>query len=298
LKKKFQKKLKINLISMSDIEKVKKLREATGAGFKDCNLAIKESNGDLDKAVEILRVKGISKASKKMSRDAKEGVVALSGDNKKTSIIEVNCETDFVAKNNDFINFVKELSELNNENNSNVDELKKTKMQNNITVEDNLVALIAKIGEKITIGKTKTISNSSSTNYNYLHTVVKDNLAKLAVIVSIETKSTSELVKTFGKQLSMHIAASNPLALETNLIDDSIIQKEQKLVTEELKNLGKSDEIAKKISLGKMNKFKEENALLTQAWVMEPKKKVKDILKDLAINDLKIKEFSRIKIGE
>ncbi len=283
---------------MSDIEKVKKLREATGAGFKDCNLAIKESNGDLDKAVEILRVKGISKASKKMSRDAKEGVVALSGDNKKTSIIEVNCETDFVAKNNDFINFVKELSELNNENNSNVDELKKTKMQNNITVEDNLVALIAKIGEKITIGKTKTISNSSSTNYNYLHTVVKDNLAKLAVIVSIETKSTSELVKTFGKQLSMHIAASNPLALETNLIDDSIIQKEQKLVTEELKNLGKSDEIAKKISLGKMNKFKEENALLTQAWVMEPKKKVKDILKDLAINDLKIKEFSRIKIGE
>tara|TARA_A100001011_G_scaffold86857_1_gene91190 strand:- start:848 stop:1744 length:897 start_codon:yes stop_codon:yes gene_type:complete len=298
LKKKFQKKLKINLISMSDIEKVKKLREATGAGFKDCNLAIKESNGDLDKAVEILRVKGISKASKKMSRDAKEGVVALSGDNKKTSIIEVNCETDFVAKNNDFINFVKELSELNNENNSNVDELKKTKMQNNITVEDNLVALIAKIGEKITIGKTKTISNSSSTNYNYLHTVVKDNLAKLAVIVSIETKSTSDLVKTFGKQLSMHIAASNPLALETNLIDDSIIQKEQKLVTEELKNLGKSDEIAKKISLGKMNKFKEENALLTQAWVMEPKKKVKDILKDLAINDLKIKEFSRIKIGE
>jgi len=283
---------------MSDIEKVKKLREATGAGFKDCNLAIKESNGDLDKAVEILRVKGISKASKKMSRDAKEGVVALSGDNKKTSIIEVNCETDFVAKNNDFINFVKELSELNNENNSNVDELKKTKMQNNITVEDNLVALIAKIGEKITIGKTKTISNSSSTNYNYLHTVVKDNLAKLAVIVSIETKSTSDLVKTFGKQLSMHIAASNPLALETNLIDDSIIQKEQELVTEELKNLGKPDEIAKKISLGKMNKFKEDNALLTQAWVMEPKKKVKDILKELAINDLKIKEFSRIKIGE
>ena len=98
---------------MSDIEKVKKLREATGAGFKDCNLAIKESAGDLDKAVEILRVKGISKASKKMSRDAKEGLVAISGDEKKTSIIEVNCETDFVAKNDDFINFVKELSEIN-----------------------------------------------------------------------------------------------------------------------------------------------------------------------------------------
>ena len=283
---------------MTDIEKVKKLREATGAGFKDCNLAIKESGGDLDKAVEILRVKGISKASKKMSRDAKEGVVAISGDTKKTSIIEVNCETDFVAKNDDFINFVKELSEINNQNNSNIIELKKAKMNNGNSVEDNLVALIAKIGEKITIGKTKTISNSSSVNYQYLHTVVKDNLAKLAVVVSIETKDNSETVKNFGKQLSMHIAASNPLALESSLIDKSVIEKEQMLVTEELKNSGKPEDIAKKISLGKMNKFLEENALLTQAWVMEPKKKVQDILRELAISDLKIKEFSRIKIGE
>ena len=283
---------------MADIDKVKKLREVTGAGFKDCNLAIKESNGDLDKAVEILRVKGISKASKKMTRDAKEGVVAISGDEKKMSLIEVNCETDFVAKNDDFVNFVKELSELNNQKNSNIDELKKSKMKNDISVEDNLVALIAKIGEKITIGKTKTISSSSSTNYQYLHSVVKDNLAKLAVIVSLETKDNSEIVKTFGKQLSMHIAASNPLALESDMIEKSIIDKEQELVTEELKNSGKSEDIAKKISLGKMNKFKEENALLTQAWVMEPKKKVQDILKELAIEDLKIKEFSRIKIGE
>ena len=283
---------------MSDVEKVKKLRVATGAGFKDCNLAIKEANGDLDKAVEILRVKGISKASKKMSREAKEGVVAISGDEKKTSIIEVNCETDFVAKNDDFINFVKELSELNNQNDSNLNNLKKAKMKNGSTVEDNLVALIAKIGEKITIGKTKTISNSSSINYQYLHTVVKDNLAKLAVVVSLETKENSETVKTFGKQLSMHIAASNPLALDSSLIEKSIINKEQELITEELKNSGKPEDIAKKISLGKMNKFKEENALLTQAWVMEPKKKVQDVLEELAINDLKIKEFSRIKIGE
>ena len=283
---------------MSDVEKVKKLRVATGAGFKDCNLAIKEASGDLDKAVEILRVKGISKASKKMSREAKEGVVAISGDEKKTSIIEVNCETDFVAKNDDFINFVKELSELNNQNDSNLDNLKQAKMKNDSSVEDNLVALIAKIGEKITIGQTKTISNSSSTNYQYLHTVVKDNLAKLAVIVSLETKENSETVKTFGKQLSMHIAASNPLALESTLIDKAIIDKEQELITEELKNSGKPDDIAKKISLGKMNKFKEENALMTQAWVMEPKKKVQDVLKELAVNGLKIKEFSRIKIGE
>jgi elongation factor Ts len=283
---------------MSDIEKVKKLREASGAGFKDCNLAIKESGGDLDKAVEILRVKGISKASKKMSRDAKEGVIAVSENDKQVSLIEVNCETDFVAKNEDFINFVKELSDLNNNVSSNVEDLKKSKMANGQSVDENLVALIAKIGEKITIGKTKTVLNKGSVNSKYLHTVVKDNLAKLAVAVSLETKDSSDVVKNFGKQLSMHIAASNPLALDQSSIDKSIIDKEQELVTEELKNSGKPEEIAKKISLGKMNKFKEENALLTQAWVMEPKKKVQDIIKELAISDLKIKEFVRFKIGE
>ena len=283
---------------MSDIESVKKLREVTGAGFKDCNLAIKESNGDIEKAIEILRVKGISKASKKMSREAKEGVVVVSGDETKTSIIEVNCETDFVAKNEDFINFVKELGELNNKNNSNLDELKHSKMNNGQSVDENLVSLIAKIGEKITIGKSKTIENSNGVNNHYLHTVVKDNVAKLAVMVSLETNEKSEAVKTFSKQLSMHIAASNPLALDSDKIDQAIIDKEQELVSEELKNSGKSEDIANKISLGKMNKFKEENALLTQAWVMEPKKKVRDILQELSIADLKIREFYRIKIGE
>jgi elongation factor Ts len=233
-----------------------------------------------------------------MSRDAKEGVVAVSGNETKTSVIEVNCETDFVAKNKDFTNFVKELSELNNEINSNIDELKSSKMKNGETVNSNLVALIAKIGEKITIGKTKTLENTGTINNHYLHTVVKDNIAKLAVVVSLETKENSDTIKTFGKQLSMHIAASNPLALESDLIDQSVIDKEQELVTEELKNSGKPEDIVKKISLGKMNKFKEENALLSQAWVMEPKKKVQDIVKELSIADLKIKEFYRIKIGE
>tara|TARA_Y100000739_G_C20472019_1_gene401753 strand:- start:61 stop:693 length:633 start_codon:yes stop_codon:yes gene_type:complete len=210
---------------MSDIEKVKKLREATGAGFKDCNQAIKESKGDLDKAIEILRVKGISKASKKMSRDAKEGVIAVSGDDKKISLMEVNCETDFVAKNEDFVSFVKELSDLNNNVNSNTEDLKKSKMSNGQSVDENLIALIAKIGEKITIGKTKTIANEGAVNSKYLHTVVKDNLAKLAVAVSLETKDNSDTVKSFGKQLSMHIAASNPLALDQNSIDKAVIDK-------------------------------------------------------------------------
>jgi len=283
---------------MSNIEKIKQLRQLTSAGFKDCNSAMQEANGDIDKAIEILRVKGISKASKKMSRDAKEGVVAVSGDENKTSLIEVNCETDFVAKNNDFVNFVKELSELNNSCDSDLEKLKKFNMKDSKTVEENLVALIAKMGEKITIGRIKTFNHPGSKNFNYLHTVVKDNLSKLAVVVSLETKDTSEILKSFGKQLAMHVAASNPLALEPNKIEKDILDKEISLISEELKNTGKPDEIIKKISIGKINKFKEDNGLLSQQWVMEPKKKVQDIVKSLSINDLKIKDFYRLKIGE
>ncbi len=283
---------------MSDIEKIKKLRQSTGAGFKDCNTALKESNGNIDKAAEILRIKGIAKASKKMTRDAKEGVIVVSGDNSKTSLIEVNCETDFVAKNEDFIKFVQELSEINNQCSSDLDKLKKMKMRNDKTVEDNLVALIAKIGEKITIGKLHTVENSNSENFVYQHSVVKDNVSKLGVVVSLETSEKNDKIKSFGKQLSMHIAASNPIALNSDEIQKEILDKEQELIAEELKSSGKSEEIAKKISLGKLNKFKEENSLMTQDWVMEPKKKVKDILSEINIPNLKIKEFVRIKIGE
>ena len=233
-----------------------------------------------------------------MSRVANEGVIAVSGNENKISLIEVNCETDFVAKNDDFINFVKEISDLNNLVDSDLESLKKKTMKNSENVENNLVALISKIGEKITFGRTKTFNYNGAKNFNYLHTVVKDNLSKLAVLVSLETKNDSDILKNFGKQLSMHIAASNPLALESSNIDQDLIKKEESLISEELKKTGKPENILKKISDGKINKFKEENSLLTQQWVMEPKKKVKDILKDLSINDLKIRDFYRIKIGE
>ena len=283
---------------MSDLEKIKQLRLSTGAGFKDCGTAIDEANGDLDKAAEILRIKGISKASKKMSRVAKEGVVAVSGNEKKKSLIEINCETDFVAKNDDFINFVKEVSELNDLVYSDIEKLKNSKMKNSKTVDENLVALISKMGEKITIGRSKTFNHNGSKNFNYLHTIVKDNLSKLAVLVSIETKNDSDNLKTFGKQLSMHIAASSPLAVEANSIKKEVVEKEITLISEELKGTGKPENIIKKISTGKINKFMKDNAILSQPWVMEPKKNVQDIIKELNITDLKIKDFYRLKIGE
>ena len=283
---------------MADIEKIKKLRSLSGAGFKDCNLALDESCGNIDKAIEILRVKGISKASKKMSRTANEGVVAITENDKKSSIIEINCETDFVAKNSDFITFVKELSEINNQVISDKNKLLSSKMKNEKTVDENLLALISKIGEKITIGRSKTVDKNNCKVFKYHHTIIKDNLSKLGVIVSLDTTDNSDKLKNFGKQLSMHIAALNPLAINIDGIDDKILKKEQELINEELKDTGKPDDIIKKISQGKIQKFKEENSLLNQQWVIEPKKKVKDIIKELGISNLKIKEFSRIKIGE
>ena len=171
-------------------------------------------------------------------------------------------------------------------------------MKNGKSVDENIVSLISKIGEKITIGRSKTITNSGAKNFTYLHTVVKDNLSKLAAITSIETKEKNEKIDLFGKQLTMHVAASNPLAIISANLDEKIIEHEQNLISEELKNLGKNEEVSKKISIGKLNKFKEDNSLMTQAWVMEPKKKVKDIISELNIPDLKIKEFYRLKIGE
>ena len=283
---------------MSDLESVKKLRSTTGAGFKDCNSALKEASGNLEKAIEILRIKGVSKASKKMSRDANEGLIYICGDEKKTSIIEINCETDFVAKNEDFLNFTKEIGEINNSVNSDKDKLNNSKMKNGSIVSQNLIDLIAKIGEKITIGRSKTLENSKSKIFTYNHSIIKDNLSKLGVIVSLEFDKRSKDIEQFGKQLSMHIAASNPMVIDNKDIKDDIIEKEKEIIIEELKKLGKPQEIMEKISVGKINKFKEDNSLLTQDWVMDPKLKVKDILNKVESKNLRIKDFIRIKIGE
>ena len=282
---------------MSDLESVKKLRSTTGAGFKDCNSALKEASGDLDKAIEILRIKGVSKASKKMSREANEGLVSIFGD-EKTSIIEINCETDFVAKNDDFLNFSKEIGEINNSVKSDLDKLNNSKMKNGSTVSQNLIDLIAKIGEKITIGRLKTIENSNLKIFTYNHSIVKDNLSKLGVVVSLEFDKSSKDIEQFGRQISMHIAASNPMVVEKKDLKDDIIKKENEIIKEELKNLGKPQEIVEKISLGKINKFKEDNSLLTQDWVMDPKLKVEEVLNKIDSKSLKIKDFIRIKIGE
>ena len=281
------------------LEKVKKLREITGVGFKDCKKAIDENNGDIDKSIEYLRKKGIAKADKKMERVAAEGLVCISEDKNKFAITEINSETDFVAKNNEFIKFVEEIAKLALLKLGKIEDILISKMENKNSVKDNLVTLISKIGEKITLRRCDFIGDDNSINFSYVHLPVKNNLGKIGVIVSLNTKKSKNDLKDFGKHLSMHIAALSPLAIDKDDLDKKILEKEKEIITEELKSSGKDSKIVDKIAMGKLNKFINDNTLLNQEWIIEPKKKVKDVLKEVSGKDkIEIKKFVRFRVGE
>ena len=218
------------------LDNIKKLRELTGVGFKDCKLALDETGGDVEKSIEFLRKKGIAKASKKMSRTASEGLVLVNEIKGEISLIEVNSETDFVAKNEDFIKFCKELSDLNFLVKGNLNDLNNMKMKNKITVKDNLVNLIAKIGEKITIRRSQFFDNKIGKNFFYVHSSLEKNIGKIISIVKID--GVNENNKDIGAKIAMHIAASNPLAIDKNEIDKKIVDKELEIIKEEIKNSG------------------------------------------------------------
>ena len=281
------------------LEKVKKLREITGVGFKDCKSAIDESKGDIEKAIELLRKKGIAKASKRMGRTAAEGLVCIYENKNKFSMIEINSETDFVAKNEEFINFGEEVSQLSLSVSGKMEDILKSKMKNKKNVEDNLVDLVSKIGEKITLRRSAFLGNDKLLNFSYTHSSTKKNVGKLGVLLSIDTNKEKNDVSDLGKQLAMQVASSSPLAIDKEDLDPNILKKEKEIITEELKNSGKDIKIAEKIALGKLNKFIGENTLLNQEWIMEPKKKVKEVIKEFSGKDkFEIKEFLRFKTGE
>jgi len=273
------------------LESVKKLREITGVGFKDCKLAIDKTDGDIEKSIEFLRKKGIAKATNKMSRTAAEGLCLLQEKNGEVSLIEINSETDFVAKNKDFISFCKEISVINFENKADLAVVNKIKMKNNLTVEVNLIDLIAKIGEKITLRRSVFFDNNDGENSFYIHGSIEDKIGKIVSIVKTNKKDNNET----GKKIAMHISALSPIALEENKLSNEIIDKELEIIKAELLNSGKPKEMIEKISKGKINKFISENTLVNQVWIMDPKKKVLDVLKE---NDIKIIDFIRYKVGE
>ena len=280
------------------LDSIKKLREMTGVGFNDCKRALDETKGDLEKSIEFLRKKGIAKASKKMSRTASEGLALVKENNGHISLIEINSETDFVAKNKDFVDFCKELSEINFAVKGDLEKLNKTKMENGILVKDNLVNLIAKIGEKITIRRADFFDNSSGINFFYVHSALEKGVGKIISIIKldgIEKGKNDEI----GTKIAMHVAASNPIAIDKDGINKKVVDKELEIIKAEILNSGKPEEIAEKISKGKISKFLNDNSLLNQVWIMDPKKKVSDVLKENSLNKpLKVLKFKRFKVGE
>ena len=280
------------------LDNIKKLRELTGVGFKDCKIALDENNGSIEKSIEFLRKKGIAKASKKMSRTASEGLALVKEKNGQMSIIEINSETDFVAKNNDFINFCKELSELNFNTKGDLQKLNETKMKNGLAVKDNLINFISKIGEKITIRRANFLDNQKGVNFFYVHSAIEKNIGKIISLVKLDgiVKGKND---TIGSKVAMHIAASNPLAIDKDQIDKKIVDKEMEIIKAEILNSGKPNEMVEKISKGKISKFLNDNSLLNQLWIMDPKKKVFDILKENSIDkELKVLDFVKYKVGE
>jgi elongation factor Ts len=273
------------------IVNVKKLRELTGVGFKDCKLAIDETGGDIEKSVEFLRKKGIAKASNKMSRTASEGICLIKEKDGQISLIEINSETDFVAKNAEFISFCKEISEISYEQKSDLEKIKQSKIKNGSTVENGLIDLIAKIGEKITIRRSIFFDNKNGFNSYYIHSSVEPNIGKIISIVKISEESKNDI----GKKIAMHISAASPISLDEKTLNKAIVEKEMEIIKAELINSGKKSEMIEKISQGKIKKFIADNTLVNQAWIMDPKKKVSDIIKGSGI---KVVDFVRYKVGE
>ena len=255
------------------LESVKKLREVTGVGFKDCKLAIDEVNGDIEKAIEFLRKKGIAKATNKMSRTAAEGLCLLHEKDGEVSLVEINSETDFVAKNETFISFCKEVSIIIFENKSDLLKVNKAHMKNNLPVETNLTDLIAKMGEKITIRRSVFFDDSNGKNSFYVHGALENKIGKIISIV--KTSKEGDI----GKKIAMHVSALSPMALEENTLNKDIMDKEMEIIKAELLNSGKPPEMIEKISKGKINKFISENTLINQVWIMDPKKKYRIYLK-------------------
>tara|TARA_B100000029_G_scaffold504077_1_gene582267 strand:+ start:2742 stop:3611 length:870 start_codon:yes stop_codon:yes gene_type:complete len=281
------------------LEKVKKLRELTGVGFKDCKNAIEENSGDIEKSIEFLRKKGIAKANKKMERVAAEGLICISEKENTFSIIEINTETDFAAKNDQFIKFAEELSQLTLDKSGNMNDILVSNMENKKNVKDNLISLISKIGEKITFRRCDFIDSDKSINFSYTHSSLKKNVGKIGVLLSLKTKKKKTELLDLGKKLSMHIAALSPLSIDKENLDPKILQKEKEIITEQLKNTGKDPKIIDKIAIGKLNKFISDNTLLNQEWIMDPKKKVRDILKEADNKDkIEIIKYVRFKVGE
>ena len=278
---------------MADLSRIKELREATGCGISDCNKALTENNGDFEKSVDWLRKKGLSSASKKASRATSEGVVAVLIESKKATILEVNSETDFVARNEKFQNFVsKIIKEVHNFDGdiSKFQTLKEEEVKNQIGV----------IGENIQIRRFNNINVKNGIIVSYIHNSISPNMGKIGVLLGLETKASKDKAEELGKQIAMHIAAAKPDALSVDKVDPSKLNRESEILKDQARASGKPENIIDKMIEGRIRKYYEEVVLLEQLFVMDDKIKIKDLVAKFAKEngETSISDFKLFILGD
>jgi elongation factor Ts len=280
---------------------VKELRERTGAGMMDCKKALAENNGEMEAAVDWLRAKGLAAAAKKAGRTAAEGLVGVAVDGTRGAVVEVNSETDFVAKNEQFQQFVSNVAKLALETRGNVEKLMAAGYPGGGTVEETLTNNIATIGENQSVRRSAVLEVNQGTVVSYVHNAVAPGLGKIGVLVALESAAPPETLQALGKQVAMHIAAANPLALSGDQLDADMIERERSIAIEKAKESGKPQNIVEKMVEGSIAKFRKENALLSQLFVIDGKTPVSEVLASAgkeAGADIAISAFVRFQLGE
>lgn len=276
---------------------VKELREKTGVGMMDCKTALLENNGDIESSIDWLRTKGIAKAAKKEGRVASEGLIAIEKDESLAAIIEVNSETDFVARNDDFQEVVKTLGKLATSSNNLDDLLTKKISDKDLSVKEYITEMIASIGENINLRRMKKITNDNGIISSYIHSQVVDGMGKIGVLVSLESDADKLQLSDLGKKIAMHIAATNPISINIGDIPSDILDREKNILIEEARASGKPEDIIEKMTEGRLKKFYQESVLLEQTFVVDGESKIEEILNSLD-KPVVISEFIRMGLGE
>ena len=283
---------------MSDLSLIKELREKTGAGFLDCKNALSENDNNIEQSIDSLRKKGLAKATKKSSRAANEGAVGFYKNENISVILKINSETDFSAKSDTFLDFLDYIGEIAlNTNNTNLtlNEFLKV-VDNGKSISDLLTEMIAKIGENLIINHLKVFDNEANVNY-YIHNPYRKNIGKIVSAVFYSSNDENDDVKTFTKNLCMHIAASKPEAMDVDNLPNELIESEKKIQEEMIKDSGKPSNVMKKILEGKMKKFYSEVTLLNQNFVIDPDKTVKKAISDFnSSNSLILKNYTLLSL--
>ena len=280
---------------------VKELRERTSAGMMDCKKALAETNGDMEAAIDWLRAKGLSAAAKKAGRTASEGLVGVVVEGNRGAVVEVNSETDFVAKNEIFQDFVRNVAKLALQNGTDIETLSAAAYPGGGTVAEKLTDNIAKIGENQSLRRAAVVDVSQGAVVPYVHNQVAPGLGKIGVLVALESAAPAETLNALGKQIAMHVAAAHPQALDADSLDPELIERERAIAMEKAKESGKPQNIIEKMVEGGLAKFRKDNALLSQLFVMDNKTPVAEVVASAAKDAgtaITLKGFVRFQLGE